>query len=767
MAERQKSGDAGSGIASAAAIAVLLIVSALRYGMYFDVSFYRWETALLLAGAVSALYRFFWLIGLGRAAAGSDAGVAVPAAFGHTLAVWPLLLSALFVLGLAFEPASTLGTWNGALRWAAYAAFLHTLETWFHGGRSLRPLTAAIQAAAAFIVWGSLAGWLGWFRFPDFVMVSADERLTAVGARLNGYFQYANMSGAAFGTLLLLQLVWLAGKRRFGAGVMPRIAGLLAAPAMTALLLTESRGAWLAAAAGWAVGLFSLRQGGRRAWMLHSAWAVMAGAAGYRAVVRAAGTSWPAEGSGTGMPAVSETIVLVIVAAVALMGHELLRRLEEKKGLHSGFAGLLLTGVSSLSAVYVLYRTVGAEAAARITGRYETAAARRLFYEDGLALLRESPWTGYGGDAWRTLHRSIQSQPYVGNEVHSGYLDIALNIGLIGLLVLLLFIALIVIRVGRAERAGLAPISVLLLHPAVDLDMSFGFYWLLLLSLAVRFGGRGDNGAGAAEGGGIVTAAAHGVGTAAADDASFGWARLARPGNVRVEASDARSGGLAAEKVDARQPPRAARAAGAVRAAAALLAAALLCTAAAAAWRLDRARAAREAAAAAQGAARGHALREALEANPAWTRIRLELAPLAPPRERAALLAAGLRYEPQSVPLLWELGRNAAELGDERRAAAYMRLALERDRFDKAKQTEAVAMLARLAEAKLAAGDSGRAREAAQSALALYARYEELVRAVRAMDNPANGRRFGMTLEAEQAAGDCRRLLSSLVEAEN
>ncbi|WP_036716716.1 hypothetical protein, partial [Paenibacillus darwinianus] len=60
-------------------------------------------------------------------------------------------------------------------------------------------------------------------------------------------------------------------------------------------------------------------------------------------------------------------------------------------------------------------------------------------------------------------------------------------------------------------------------------------------------------------------------------------------------------------------------------------------------------------------------------------------------------------------------------------------------------------------------GDSGRAREAAQSALELYERYEALASAVRAMGQAAaNGRRFGMTDAARQAAEDGRRLLAAV-----
>ncbi|MFC4809102.1 hypothetical protein, partial [Paenibacillus sp. GCM10023250] len=176
--------------------------------------------------------------------------------------------------------------------------------------------------------------------------------------------------------------------------------------------------------------------------------------------------------------------------------------------------------------------------------------------------------------------------------------------------------------------------------------------------------------------------------------------------------------------------------------------------------RFDAAVRHREAAAAVAGAARAAALRAALEANPYWTRIRLELAPLAPPRERAALLAAGLRVEPQSVPLLWALGRLSAERGDVSGASAYMRRALALDRFDRGKQTEAVVTMARLARAKQASARFAEARLAAGAAEAFYAGFAALDRRY-----AANGRRFAMTPDAAAAAEQGRLLTARFAAA--
>ncbi|MBW7462238.1 hypothetical protein K0U00_50125, partial [Paenibacillus sepulcri] len=105
----------------------------------------------------------------------------------------------------------------------------------------------------------------------------------------------------------------------------------------------------------------------------------------------------------------------------------------------------------------------------------------------------------------------------------------------------------------------------------------------------------------------------------------------------------------------------------------------------------------REAAASAAGNEQTALLERALAANPYWSRIRVELSQLVPPLTGARQLEAGLRYEPQSVPLLSALGLCHARLGNVKQAAAYLRLALQYDHYDRDNQTGAIMTMARLA----------------------------------------------------------------------
>ncbi|MWC31344.1 O-antigen ligase family protein, partial [Paenibacillus sp. MMS18-CY102] len=139
-------------------------------------------------------------------------------------------------------------------------------------------------------------------------------------------------------------------------------------------------------------------------------------------------------------------------------------------------AALLAGGTATLAAL------MPAALFARIGGHYETAASRASMYADALALWREAPLLGYGGDAWRLL----AGERLGIREVHSGYLDLLLNAGIVGLALLLTIFSLLIAAIVRSgeRRIMLAPIVVLLLHAAIDFDMSYGCWWLLFLAMA-------------------------------------------------------------------------------------------------------------------------------------------------------------------------------------------------------------------------------------------------------------------------------------------
>ncbi|MDZ4910390.1 O-antigen ligase domain-containing protein, partial [Clostridium perfringens] len=154
---------------------------------------------------------------------------------------------------------------------------------------------------------------------------------------------------------------------------------------------------------------------------------------------------------------------------------------------HSGGPWRRYAAPGALGAAALLAAAAGAvildQVQDRTLGGAATLSARRLMYSDAWQLARSSLWRGRGGETWRQSYLAIQSQPYVGAEVHSGYMDILLNAGVIGLLLVLVLVSFIVTGLIAVNSRLMPAAFVLIGHAAVDFDWSFGLVWLLLLWL--------------------------------------------------------------------------------------------------------------------------------------------------------------------------------------------------------------------------------------------------------------------------------------------
>ncbi|MFS0727099.1 O-antigen ligase family protein [Paenibacillus sp. 1P07SE] len=690
--------------AGCAIIAALLITGVVRAGYYFDATYYQPAVLIcLLAALLVALPDVLQ----SKEQAAVQTKPALHAAWGW-LMLCPLVIAGLYLTQPLWLPVSVPAALAQGSRWGSYGAFLILVFFVLRNGGSLGAggLSLALRLTGTILVWSGMTAWLGWLEDPRYLLITGDGQLSAFGIRAAGPVQYPNMYGALLGAYLAWhwQAMICAVKR---SGLIWSV--VQAVPAGAMLLLTESRGAWLAAAAAWVVGLAAAGRGRRAAWLLYP-WAAFAGSAllgSSLLAVRSMTMSSAATAAGS-VAAVTGAALLVLCLRAALAGSE--GHLRPRVATAGG--ALLLAALAGL--------LPGAAADRLESGSYATAGARLQFYGDAWRMIREAPWLGSGGGAWRQHIGRLQSAPYVGNEVHSGYVHQLLELGWIGLALLLVLAAVLLHTLWRHNRLGVLPPVVLLLHAAVDFDMAYGLYWLLL------FG--------------------------------FGAYALSRPAD---RSPPSERGRRADTPATSRAGSAGLRHRRPVRALCAALAAAVLASSALAGLQADAALTARQSALAASGDARLHALRAGLQAHPYDTRMRLALAAHAPLPERAALLAAGLRYDPQSVPLVWALGEAYAERGDVQQAAVYLRRALRRDRYDKAKQSAAVQWLAALAASHREAGRREQALAAASAGAEVYARYEMLARIVELRGEAAAGRRFVMLAEAERAAGYCRELLLS------
>ncbi|CAI6080359.1 O-antigen ligase family protein [Cohnella sp. JJ-181] len=639
-------------------IAVFLGWAAYKQGLFYDADLYGAEATLFAAAAV--------------------AGIATAAAGRRSLPWWalaPLGLAAAYACAWLAGAASVKGTADSLLRWCAYGAWL-ALAALFAARRVRRVAAhAAMHAAGLYFVWGGLAGWYGWISYPDIVYRSSDAALSMTGARLAGFLQYPNAFGAvaAFFALALWQL--LDRPQR----AVRWFAAVSLVPALTALLLAESRGAMLALAAGGLVSLASALRRGRRGYGLAAAGlAAVCAAFAAKSAFGAMEAGSPGDGAWT-----------LAASTGAFMAAALLLRRPDTASptvpVLGARARLLLTGawggsavfVVSLVAAYLLLATGGDASVGRAGGNLDTAGARALYYADALRMFADRPLLGAGGEAWRMQVGLYQSGPYIGNEVHSGYLEVLIDTGGLGFAALLVMLAGFAARLWRVRAsAAWGPAAVLLLHAAVDFDWSYALIWLLLLLwLALHL--------------------------SLPSPAPSPTRPLERPGSAL---------------------PRTAR-----MAAPALLLLAVAIAAVPPALRYQAAAGAYASAQTARGdAARLALLREALRDNPPWNRPRLEAAALLPADERVAWLSEGLRYEPFSPTVHYAVGMAYADTGDVDGAESHLREALRLARFDRDSQNAVIARFAEIAQRLQEEGDREGARRAGLAGIGFFERYREL-----------------------------------------
>ncbi len=651
--------------------AVLWTVSffALTGGMFYQTTLFTLVpfSFWFLAAAV-AMIAFL----MRRRPAEGDAGLFGGASL---LIAGPFLIAILYGTQLLLGPVSYQATVTAAMHWLFMGSFALALLAAGSGSDGPAFLERGWLIVTGGLAVTALAAVYGLLPAPGAILRTADREVAAAGARLGGLLQYPNTFGAVMAAALLERLTALA---RLPAAAFTRRArwrgcrtGALAPVFALALLLTESRGAFAAAAAGWAAGWLLLRGRERRRYALHSAAAVAVAALLARQLAAAQ----------LAPPALPGLLALAAGLAAAAALCTLAARAADRPAAPG----------AALAAALFAALAFGAGLRERLSSA-ATWLARGDMYADALRLLGESPWVGRGGDTWRALHRTVQGRPYVGNEVHSGYLDLALDLGLIGLVAVLGWLIAVIAGMYRSRLpARLLPaFLVLLLHSAVDFDMSYGLFWMLVLWLAVW--GMGKPGAVSFSG-------------VPGKPAEFRPSRLV----AVVLAALLLTGGLSAFRQ-------------------------------AESLRLQRLAAASDA----RPAESARLLERALALAPARPELRLALAARLDPGPAAEVLRRGMAYERGHPGLALALGLALARQGDAA-ALAPLRRAAELDRYSRAVQTAALEGISLLADRLESTGQLPQASSAASAGAEAFRRFHRLAEQARQL---RNDRGFRLTPEA-------------------
>ncbi|WP_179015711.1 O-antigen ligase family protein [Paenibacillus sp. 79R4] len=654
------------------------------------------------------------------------------------LYVWicsgPFVIAGIYSLHLVIPSVrlSVYATMISALEWLFYAllglAMLRLSMSDRERGRKL------IRQGLSWTSWlfslSAVGAVLGIVSIPYAILRTGDCEVSFTGARLGGLLQYPNTFGAVAAALLLERLLSLVRQPssdfKRSAGWKGQQSGAQVLLLLLCLLLTESRGAYLAGAVGWAAAWLLLRGAERSRFVRHSG--VFLAAAALLARQLSAAQLAPSPLPGLLL------LAAVMAAALALSGP------AHRGGGRAHGAAAARGSSGPLAAAWgagAVPSTRTKALALSLTGlclllalapllarglRVATLSARWDMYADAWKLFLRSPWIGRGGDTWRLSFRSIQSRPYVGTEVHSGFIDMTLDLGLAGLLVVLLWLGAIAWQMLREHRgrSGLFPSWIVLcLHSMIDFDMSYGLYWALLLMFAV----------------------AALVPTVSSPEVPI----ASKP---RGRGASAVHSAVMPGMIAAIVPDRTATmAAAALRFAAAGLLAAALPAASVAGLRLAASQLLHARAEAAAGPEQPLLLQRALAASPSNTAARLALAARSRPRESLPLLQQGLRYERENPELLAALGTAAGQRDDLRARPAFQRAAAL-DRFNGAAQTDMLPQAYLLARRLQAAGREDEAEIATEAGIRMYRNYSRLVERMAHNTSWRNDRKFRLTWEA-------------------
>ena len=330
--------------------------------------------------------------------------------------------------------------------WGSYGSFAIVAWRTCRTGPGLRIMHAGWHLLGAVLCGSALLAVYGLMELPYGIYHTADADISATGARLGGLLQYPNTFGA-----VMAAFCWSGCSRcRPSCGTgrhAPRSGCAAAACALHRRAAPDGVARrWLAAALACAAGFAKERRA--LAPLLVAAAAPVASAALlYRQLADARlapavlpGLLWLAGLWAGG----------VLAGLLLCRWRHSVARAALRRARALGAAALLAAAAVAAILHQVQDRTLGGAA---------TLSARRLMYSDAWQLARSSPWLGRGGETWRQSYLAIQSQPYVGAEVHNGYMDILLNTGVIGLLLVLILVIFMVTRLIVASSRFMPPSS--------------------------------------------------------------------------------------------------------------------------------------------------------------------------------------------------------------------------------------------------------------------------------------------------------------------
>ena len=405
-------------------------------------------------------------------------------------AVWPLLLFWLIPLTVvlsSFGAVSRHGAYMAILIHVIYALLFTFGYVVIRSEQNRRYAFLVLLLSGYAAVLFGFVNWFGLKLYKDAVnMFSGEYRLMSV-------FQYANTYGAflialTLSSLFIVTYAWSRVLRFVSAAMLPLL--------LISLILTLSRGAWLAFPVLFVFFLLFLRPSRQVLYMLYTLAAGISALAVFSPVSRLG--IGQQETFAFGRFALGVGLLIAASAASAILGHLISRFVEpgldpwsrwDAKRRHSMWLPLGSVAVVTGLGVLLLKTSLIAwlpdnieQRVASINFAQHSVLERFSFYADALRISRDYPVFGAGGGAWGALYDQYQSYPYGSSQVHNFILQHLVEYGWTGLLALIAILALVLtgyvihqLRRGMDESSFVFFIFAvsLLAHSLIDFNMSY------------------------------------------------------------------------------------------------------------------------------------------------------------------------------------------------------------------------------------------------------------------------------------------------------
>lgn len=396
--------------------------------------------------------------------------------------VIPLAVTCIGCLQLFFAPIHMKAHIELIVQFAFYTAFCFVIVNLVRHSIGLSIVYLSWLLLGAIAIISALGVVYGLWSIPYTLWQNAND--LRMVTRLGGVLQYPNTFGALMVAIILERLMLLSingDKYRKKFVFLNQPAQLvLCLWGCVCLFLTGSRGAFFVLLIGWCISFLMLKGEALLRYILYT----------FSLVIGALLVAKPLIQVNL-LPVTQVGIVHLLIITLSVLlwcyGGEVgigklinyrskvrkIQKIQRFEMLGKGF--ILLAGVIAILTV-TLYRYPSIM-------NIDTGFARFLMYRDALRLWKENPWFGYGGGAWRSMVYYVQSSAYVGKEVHSGYVDLLLNIGVIGLFVVLLGLSLLIYSMLKRRSYLLPACSAVLFHSIIDFDLRYTIVWLALFLL--------------------------------------------------------------------------------------------------------------------------------------------------------------------------------------------------------------------------------------------------------------------------------------------